>query len=184
MSGNLEKIEKKIREAGDKEIEEIDKEAEGRIAQVRNEIEEEGVKAFNEVTDTRKNELDLIPRRILSDARMERKKLVDSKKTEIVEGVFEEAKARILAMNHKEKAAVMKSLAANGSKDISDPVYYVDKEYADLLDGAKVENIGDFGVIVRSKDGSSSVDNTLNSVMGGLQLVLKPAIVKILFKEL
>ncbi len=184
MSGNLDKIEKKIREAGDKEIEELDKEAEGRIAEIRKEIEEEGVKAFDEVLDTRKNELDLIPRRILSDARMEKKKMLDSKKTEMVEAVFEEAKARILAMNHKEKASLMKSLAANGSKDISDPVYYVDKEYVNLLDGAKVENIGDFGVIVRSKDGSTSVDNTLNSVMGGLELVLKPGIVKILFKDL
>ena len=54
---------------------------------------------------------------------------------------------------------------------------YVDAEYADLLDGAKLEKIGDFGVIVRSKDASSSVDNTLNSVMTTLELSLKPSIV-------
>jgi len=150
---------------------------------VKKEIEEEAEKAYGEVLESRKKEIDLIPRRILSDARMEKKKKVDSKKTEMVEKVFAEAKSRIMKMGKKDKAAIMKSLAGDGAKNISDAVFYVDKEYADLLEGAKVESIGDFGVIVRSKDGSSSVDNTLNAVMNRLQLALKPAIVKILFKE-
>lgn len=183
MTTNLDKIERKIRETGDKEIEELEKDAEARIMRVRKEIEEEAQKAYGEVLANRRKEIDLIPRRILSDARMEKKKKVDSKKTEMVEEVFTQAKSRIMGMSKKDKAAIMKSLASNGSENIDDPVFYVDREYADLLEGAKVESIGDYGVIVRSKDGSSSVDNTLNSVMNRLQLSLKPTVVKILFKE-
>ena len=183
MTTNLDKIEKKIRETGEKEIEEIEKEADARIVQVKKEIEEEAEKAYGEVLDNRRKEIGLIPRRILSDARMEKKRSVDSKKTEMVDKVFTEARLRIMKMSKKEKAASMKSLASDGAKNIGDPVFYVDREHADLLEGAKAESIGDFGVIVRSKDGASSVDNTLNAVMKSLQLSLKPKIVKILFKE-
>ncbi|MBN2251214.1 MAG: V-type ATP synthase subunit E [Candidatus Altiarchaeota archaeon] len=182
MNSNLDKIEKKIRETGKKEIEAIEKDAGTRITHIKKEISEEAGKAYTEALEKRKSELELVPRRILSEARMKKKKEIDAKKTGMVAKVFEESRARILKMSRKEKADILKNLAANGSKDISDPVIYVDKEYSDLID-AKTENLGDFGVVVRSKDGSSSVDNTLNSVMGRLQLDLKPAIVKTLFTE-
>jgi len=183
MTTSLDKIEKKIRESGEKEIEEIDREAEDRIKVIKKEIEEEAEKAYSEVLGNRKKELDLIPRRILSDARLEKKKKIDAKKTEMVDKVFSEATARILKMTPKERSAVMKSLADNGAKTITDPVFYVDKAYSDLLPGAKTEDLKEFGVVIRSKDAGSSVDNTLASVMNGLQLALKPSIVKMLFKE-
>jgi vacuolar-type H+-ATPase subunit E/Vma4 len=183
MSASLDKIEKKIRESGDAEIAAMDAETEKAIARIKKEIVEEGEKAFQQACESRKSELELVPRRIMSDARMEKKKHVDSKKTEIVDGVFEKAKERITALGKKDKTAILKSLAENGSRQITDPVVYVDKQYSDLIENAKAEDIGDFGVIVRSKDGSSSVDNTLNNVMKSLQLSLKPAIVKMIFKE-
>jgi vacuolar-type H+-ATPase subunit E/Vma4 len=183
MTGSLDKIEKKIRDMGDKEIEEIEKDADNKVAQIKGEIKEEAEKAHNQVIEERKSELELIPRRILSDARMERKNELDSRKAAMVEKAFEEAKTAVLALNKKDKAKILKSLAENGSKQIDDPVVYVDRQYEELLPGAQVEDIKDFGVIVRSADGTSSVDNTLNSIVKRFDLSLKPAVVKILFKE-
>lgn len=182
-STNLDKIEKKIRESGEAEIAALEKETEKSIAQIRKEIAEEAEKAYQETRESRRSELELAPRRILSDARMEKKRALDSKKTEIVESVFEKARERILALDRKDKAEILKNLAENGRRQITDPVVYVDRKYADLLENAKAEDIGDFGVIIRSKDGSSSVDNTLGSVMNRLKISLKPAIVKMLFKD-
>lgn len=182
MTASLEKIEKKIRETGQKEMEEIEKQADGRIEAIRAEIADEAQKAYHEASEKRKSEIDLVPRRMVSDARLEKKKEIDQKKTEMVDAVFQEAKSRILKLGKKEKAAAMKALADSGARNIGDAVLFVDKEYADLID-AKTEDLKDFGVIVRSKDGSTSVDNTLDSIMGQLQLKLKPRIVKTLFKE-
>ncbi len=183
MTANLDKIEKKIRGAGEKEVDTLEKEADGKIAVIKNEIKEDAQRAYDAVLEERKKELELIPRRILSDARMERKKETDSVKALMVEKAFEGAKSAILAMSKKDKTRVLKMLADNASQQITDPVVYVDKQYSDLLDGATVEDIGDFGVIVRSGDGAISVDNTLNAIMNRFDLSLKPAIVKVLFKE-
>lgn len=183
MTGSLDKIEKKIRDMGEKEIEELEKEADARVAQIKSEISEEAGKAHAQVLEERKSELELVPRRILSDARMERKKEIDSRRAAMVDKAFEEAKAQVLSLGKKDKAKILKSLAENGSKQINDPVVYVDNQYADLLPEAETEDVKDFGVIVRSADGTSSVDNTLNSIMKRFDLSLKPAIVKVLFKE-
>jgi vacuolar-type H+-ATPase subunit E/Vma4 len=183
MNANLDKIEKKIRSTGDKEIEALEKEADSKIAETRTEIKEDAQKAYDAVIEERRKELDFIPRRMLSDARMERKKEIDSTRANMVENAFEGAKSGILALNKKDKAKIMKMLADNGSQQIKDPVICADKQYADLLEGAEQEDLGDFGVIVRSKDGTISVDNTLNTIIKRFDLSLKPAIVKVLFKE-
>ncbi len=183
MTANLDKIEKKIRSTGEKEIEALEKEADKKIAEIRNEIKEDAEKAYDAVIEERNKELDFIPRRILSDARMERKKEIDSTRTALVENAFEGAKTVILDQNKKDKAKSMKMLADNGSQQITDHVIYADKQYADLFEGARLEDLGDFGVIVRSSDGTVSVDNTLNTIMKRFDLSLKPAIVKVLFKE-
>jgi len=114
---------------------------------------------------------------------MTRKKEIDSCKAAIVEKAFDEAKSAVLALGKKEKARILKNLADNGSRQINNPIVYADPMYAELLPGAQVEDIKDFGVIVRSADGTSSVDNTLNSIMKRFDLSLKPAIVKVLFRE-
>jgi len=183
MIGSLDKIEKKIKENAEKEIEAINKETDKKITDIDREISLDAEKAFVDVKNKRKMEVELAPRRILSDAQLERKKKVNAKKTELVDAVFEEAKLRIMKMSKKDRAKIMKTLADNGSKNIKDPVFYVDKQYLDLLDGAKADDIGDFGVIVKSKDGSTSVNNTLSSIMASFKTNYKPQIVKILFKE-
>jgi vacuolar-type H+-ATPase subunit E/Vma4 len=182
MIGSLDKIEKKIKENAEKEIEAINKETDRKITEIDREISLDAEKAFVEARKGRAMEVQLAPRRVLSDAQLERKKRVNAKKTELVDAVFEEAKTRIMKMSKKDRAKIMKTLADNGSKNIKDSVFYVDKQYLDLLEGAKTEDIGDFGVIVKSKDGSTSVDNTLGSIMASFKTNHKPEIVKILFK--
>jgi len=50
---------------GEKEIEEIEKEADAKVARIKSEIAEEAEKARAQVIEERRSELELVPRRIL-----------------------------------------------------------------------------------------------------------------------
>lgn len=178
----LEKIESKIREKGKREMKEIEKSVKIETDGVEKVMKAEEEKAHKKVMDKRKQELELIPKRIISNARMERKLQVDSKRAKIVHNVFEGAKKKILDMDNKRKEKLLKSLAEDARKGVRDPVLYVDKKYSKLI-SAKAKDIGDFGVIVESKDGSMRVDNTLNNLMLRMEPDLKAKIGGILFGD-
>lgn len=178
----LNKIEAKIKEKGDVELKEVENNTRTEMDSIEREIMAEVETARKRVTDKRKQELDLIPKRIISNARMEMKLQVDSKKSELVRNVFEEAKKKILEMGNKDKERILKNLIADAKKNVRSPVVYVDKKYSKLTK-AKAKEIGDFGVIVESEDGSTRVDNTLNSIMLRREPDLKSKVGGILFGE-
>jgi len=178
----LEKLESKIKETGTVEIKEIEKSAKAETDEIEKLMKTEEGKAHQKVVDKRNQELELIPKRIISNARMERKLQVDSKKAEILRSVFEGAKKKILGMDSKKKKKLLKSLAEDAKKNVRDPVLYVDKEYSKLI-SAKARDIGDFGAIVESKDGSMRVDNTLNNLMLRMEPDLKAKVGEILFGD-
>jgi len=178
----LEKIEKSIREKGDGEIGEIEKKAEEETKEIEKGIEAEVEKAHKAVIEKRKQELELVPRRILSNARMERKLQIDSKKAKAVQDAFEDAKKRILGMSDKRKEKILKNLAEDGKKYVREPVIYVDKKYSKLIK-AEVKDIDDFGAIVENKDGSMRVDNTLDNLMLRMEPDLKARVGEILFGD-
>ncbi len=178
----FEKIESKIKEKGNEEVKGIKGEAKKEIDGIEKDIKTGEEKANKKVMDKRKQEFELIPKRIISNARMERKLQVDSKKAEIVHNVFESAKKKILDMDSKKKEKLLKSLAEDAKKSVRDPVLYVDKKYAKFID-AKAKDIGDFGVIVESKDGSMRVDNTLDNLMLRMEPDLKAKVGGILFGD-
>ena len=178
----FEKIESKIKEKGNKEVKGIEGEAKKESDSIDKGIKAEEEKANKKVMDKRKQELELIPKRIISNARMERKLQVDSKKAEIVRSVFEGAKKKILDLDNKKKEKLLRSLAEDAKKNVRDPVLYVDKKYSKLIN-AKTKDIGDFGVIVESGDGSMRVDNTLNNLMLRMEPDLKAKVGGILFGD-
>lgn len=178
----IEKIENKIRDAGQREMEEIKRNAEKEIRKIENEINEEALKAYREVKEKRKQELILMPRRIVSDAVMEKKKRTEEKRIEFVYRAFDTAKDRILSMDKETKKKILKNLAEEGKRHAKNPLLYVDKNYSDLIT-ATAKNIGDFGVVVESEDKTLIIDNTLNNVMKRIEPNLKPRLAKILFGE-
>jgi len=178
----LDKIEKRIRGKGDTEIREIEKTAEEETNEIERGIRTEVEKVHKAIVEKRRQELELIPKRIISNARMERKLQIDSKKTKVVQDAFEEAKNRILGMDDKKKEKILKNLAEDGKKHVKDPVLYVDKKYSKLIK-AEVKNIDDFGIIIESRDGSMRVNNTLNNLMTGIEPDLKAKVGGILFGD-
>ena len=177
---SLEKIEKKIRESGRTEIDEINKKADTQISRIRDDIDMDAKIAYKKIKEERNRELSLIHQRIISDARMFRKKEIDAKKMEIMDRVFDKAGINILNTNVEEKKRILKRLADYGKKHIENPVLFADKKYANLIN-ASVRDIGDFGVVVESKDGSVRIDNTLTGIMKRIQARLKPDVARILF---
>ncbi|MCK4491283.1 MAG: V-type ATP synthase subunit E, partial [Candidatus Altiarchaeales archaeon] len=59
---------------------------------------------------------------------------------------------------------------------------YVDGKYSNLIK-AEIREIGDFGVIIESRDGGIRINNTLTNIIEGLKPDLKPKVAKILFQE-
>lgn len=179
---SLEKIEKKIRESGKKETDGITKAADAQISNIKEDIDREAKTAYKKIRETRKQELILVPHRIISDARMLKKKELDEKKMEIIEKAFNKAAVEILNASDGEKKKILKRLADYGKKHIDDPVVFVDKKYAELID-ASVRDVGDFGVIVESKDGSVRIDNTLTIIMDRIRMRLIPDVARVLFGD-
>lgn len=178
----LDKIERKIREAGEKEISRIREESELEVQRIKSETDNESSKAYTGVKQASRRERDLLYRRIMADARMKERKIIEERKSEVLDAAFEDAKAGILDLSEKEQARILRKLADAGKKEINDSVVYVDRKYAKLIDGAKTKDLGDFGVVVESKDGLIRIDNTLNSIMLRLKQRIKPNVAKVLFQ--
>lgn len=178
----LENIEKRISDAGRKEIGDINRNADDEIRKIEDEINADALKAYRQVKEKRRQELVLVPRRIVSEAVMENKRSIESKKMEIMKKVFDTAKDRILSMDKEDKKKILKNLADEGKRYVKNPIVYADKEYADLIK-ANVRDINDFGVVVESEDMTLSINNTLTNVIKRLEPNINPRLAKILFGE-
>jgi V/A-type H+-transporting ATPase subunit E len=187
----LKEIEKEIRKSGDEEIKKIEAETREIIKNIKKEINEEATIAYNQTKVKRTKELLLIPKKIISDAQIHKRKEISEKRAEILEKVFDHAKKKILKMNNEEKKKILKHLTSHSMKEeIDRPIVWIGKNYAHLLKSARdkfevkiKEDMDDFGVIIESKDGSLKIDNTLSSVISRVRVQLEPEIVKILFHE-
>ena len=179
----LEDIEKEIRKEGEQKIDEINRETNDIIKSIRDETENRIKKRVEKIKRDGEKEADLTYRRIIADANIRAKEMLENEKNELVERVFEEARKRILNASDKEKANILKKLIDNGKSSIKNPKILVDRKYSSLVKGGISSDIGDFGVILQSEDGVVTVDNTLNSVIERLKVKLKPKIASILFKE-
>ena len=58
----------------------------------------------------------------------------------------------------------------------------MDRKFQGLVKGAKTGDIKDFGVVIKSKSGKSSIDNTLSNRLQELSTLLKHKVADALFK--
>ncbi|OQX21064.1 MAG: hypothetical protein BWK75_03995 [Candidatus Altiarchaeales archaeon A3] len=128
------------------------------------------------------DEISLIKRQIISNAEIGAKDKIDKEKFIWVENAFEEARQTILNLNAQEKKDILERMC-----DIPDKenfVFCVDKKYINLLgnvDNVKEDNINDFGVIIKSKDGRVTIDNTITNRLNILKQNRRYDVAKILF---
>lgn len=179
----INEIEKEIRKSGHEEIKKITKDAEEEARKIREESEKEAKRRYQRIKEERKHEVELVHRRIISDSRMERNTRLDAKRSEIVQRVFDSARAKILNMGDNEKRKLLRRLVDEGKRHVEEPVVYVDREYAHLLNGVQVKKLDDFGALIESAEGKMRIDNTLGSIIKRRGPSLKPKITKILFRE-
>jgi len=175
-------IEKNIKGDAKKRIDEINREMNETIKMIREEIENEIEKNVEKIRRDGEREAELTYKRIVTSANMKSKEIIEREKNELVEKVFEEVRNRILNASDKEKRRILKILIEKGKEVIEDPIILVDKRYSSLVGKCKKADINDFGVILKSKDGYVTVDNTLNTIIKYSKVKLKPKIASILFK--
>lgn len=179
----LKELEAKIRTDSNDEVKKIEAETKKEIAEI-----EEGIKAKaeSEVEKVRKDgdgEVSRVKKRIIADANTQVKELLSAEKNRILEDVFAESVKSILALPDDEKKKVLAGLAKEGSLVVKDAKLLVDGKYKSLLAGSEAAEIGDFGVVIASKDGSLRIDNTLGSRMKQIKATLKPKLAALLFAE-
>jgi len=178
---SLDKLEQSVRKSARAEIEKIKKQTEVELEAIKNKIKSDAARECEKYKARKEHEIKLLEKRILADARMKAKTKTESEKTKLIDSVFLSVRDKILGLDKKQKTKILQKLAQDGKKGVQNPVVYVDSKYRDLIP-AKSRNIGDFGVIIESKDGSVSVDNTLSSVLARMRPALEPKIVQMLFK--
>lgn len=179
----LKELEESIRNSGLGELREIRRRAEEKIKEIEKEIDEEVERAYQMVKERRKQQLTMAPRRIVSDARMQRNRELDMLKANTIQKAFDEAREKILNSTEEEKRELLKKFISNGRAKIKNPVIYIDKKYMSLVKGATTKELDDFGVLVESRDSSVSIDYTLSAIMEKLKAQLGVEVANILFPK-
>jgi len=178
----VEEIEQRIADDAQREIEGIRAQSEKEVEDARRENEQAADVEHDKVLKSGRSEIELIKRRIIADASIKARQMVEQEKSDLVDSVFSYTRERIMEMDDSKKAQILKRLSTV-SADAKDMDIMVDKSCAKLIKGAVTSDIGDFGVVLVSKDGKTRIDNTLSNRLGHLEIVMRPDVVKALFGE-
>lgn len=177
----IQKIIEKIEEDTRLEKEKIEKEAREQINKIIEDANKRAESIVRRILEEGRSRIEIETRQIVANARISAKAKIDKEIAMWVENVFEEAKRKILSFSDEEKKKILESLCNIEDKENFD--IFVDKKYKHLLKNAYEEEIGDFGVILKSKDGKIKIDNTLSEIFKNLRQTISPEVYEILFKE-
>jgi len=179
---SIKDIENEIREEGSKRIAKINAVAKDNVKIIEQTIEKYAKSEAEKVRKAEMRKAELMRRQIVADASIKGKHMMETEKNKLIDQVFDNAKMQILGASDKEKTAILENLAKEGKKGIKDADVVVDKKYSQLLKSAKSIDLGDFGVIVQSKNGKIRIDNTLNNCLKQMEIDLRPKIAGVLFE--
>ncbi len=183
--GSIEEIIKKINDEGNKEVERIKLENEKEIERLNEIFEKMADEEAEKIKKNAYEEISLIKKQIISNAQLEAKDRIDREKFTWVENVFKEARQTILNFDDKEKKKILERMCDIPEKE--NFVFYVDKKYAHMINNkdidVKISDINDFGVIIKSKDGKITIDNTLTNWLNILKASKRSEVAKILFEK-
>jgi len=180
---SLPKLDSKIRESSEKEIEKIREEGKTRIKSIKKDATEAAKTECDKITKQRTKEIQKRVDEVLSNARLSAAGVIESKKIELIDEVFDQAKEKILKLPTKEKKKFLEKMLADAGKNIENPKVYVDPSCADLVSGEERE-LGDFGFVLEDGEGKVRVDCTLTRRLPYIKPSLEPKIASILFGDL
>jgi len=180
----IEDLMDKIKGESKKETDRIIREAEKKIKEIEEEIDEQARIESEKILADAKKKAVLIQKQEASRADLESRRLISGEKNRLVEELFKNMCGIILAVPETEKKKIMARLVKDAKAIGNDCVIKVDKNYSNLIqtDLKLIEsNIGDFGIIIESHDGSAVIDNRLDNYINQLKIEIKPKVSKILF---
>ena len=179
-------LEAKIRSDGEREVREIAARTEAEVNSILSEIESAAGREADRIIAEGRSTAILSAAKILSDARESALRRASLAKNAVLDGVFEEAKKKVLAMPDSKKSELLLKLSAHSAFSSGGFRVLVDLKYYPLVKSRKKNNfvksgLGDFGVVIESKDGLVRVDNRLNVLVERMKPALKPKIGRMLF---
>lgn len=189
----VEKIIDKIKKNAEEKKESIMDRAEEKMEEVKDEIREEKERKIDEIKKKKEREIQTIQNRIISQAKLEKRKKVLNEREKIIDQVFNEAKEKIRDMEPEEYENYLKDALKRSVNILSEEAVLhcnsenVDKikQIADELDlSNKIE--GDLitigGIKAVSKDGSK-IDLTFEANLERKKRDLRKEVSNILFLE-
>ncbi|MEA1925115.1 MAG: V-type ATP synthase subunit E family protein [Candidatus Altiarchaeota archaeon] len=177
----LEELESRIMEDAEKQIRKINEEANRKIEDIREEIERDANQEAEKILKKGKQEANLTYRRIIADIIIKGKDRIEKRENSIIDDAFGRVRNAILESSDPEKRKFLGKLIERDRNKVHEPQMMVDVKYANLIEEAKAGDIGDFGVVIQSRDGKMRIDNTLNNRINRLKTTLRPEISSMLF---
>lgn len=180
--GSVEKIIEEINKETSQKVKDIEEAYTKKANSIMKQLVQIAEENAEEIRKKKEEEISAIKKQIISNAKIEAKSKIDEEKFNWIEKVFEETKKRILNLSDKEKKEIIEKMC-----DIPDKenfVFYIDKRYANLaenINNVKEADINDFGVIIKSRDGKTTIDNTLTNRLNILKQHKRYDVAKILF---
>lgn len=179
----LKEIEEGIKKSVEEEIKKIKNSAKIEIEKIKKENKRIAKKKYNEILERGKKECEIIKKRIIGNAKLNAREMIERKRGEILEKAFELAKKRILTADEKTKKALIEKFVKDGKKEIGNAEILIDKNYAHLFKKAKPINLGDFGIVILDKNKDITIDYTLKKMVSRLKERLEHKLVKIIWQK-
>jgi len=127
-----------------------------------------------------KREAEAVKQRVLAKAKIKAKEMIESERIRIVEEVLEKAKEAVIKSSDSKKKALMEVFSKEATSEVENPEVFADKKYASLIN-AKIQEIGDFGVVVEDKSSGVVINNTLFAKIERQRDEVIPKAVEVLF---
>ncbi len=177
------KIMEEINKETAQKVSEIEATSSNKVNFIMKHFEQLAEENAEKIRKERDDEILVLKRQMISNAEIEAKGKIDKEKFNWIENVFEETRQVILNLSAQEKKEILEKMCDVPDKE--NFVFYVDKKYATLVgnvENVKEADINDFGVIIKSKDGKITIDNTLTNCLNILKQHKRYEVAKILFR--
>ena len=183
----FENLEKKLRERGLSELDKIKSKFDSEIDAIQKENKSEAKKLGKDMMKSLERESELNCQKLLGTHKSKLNSKYSYEKMHYCNLILEQAKEKINSLEDKNKAKFLKELANDKKLLPKDSKIIVDTKYFKLVNDMPdcvQGDVGDFGLIIESSDGSVKVDNTLTTLFKTKDVSLKPKIMKALFEGL
>jgi V/A-type H+-transporting ATPase subunit E len=179
-------LEERIRADFKRDLDAIRKESEDMVERIRQELKTQADSQADRVRARGERKAALEYKRMVGQAKLNAVHTLGRRRNQLIDQVFEKARQEVLAMSDKKKGVYLGKLAEDAALIPGEHVIRIDDRYRRLFK-AKVkgkvaaDDLGDFGVIIESSDGTVRADNRLESLLNNAKARLKPQVNKLIF---